>query len=174
MDQGESESESETETALALAHRANHVAGAIYGTILATSVVAAAAHDPERIDRAILIVLGTSVVFWLAHVYSLWLSSRILLRRSIRRDEVVSLALAGWPMLQSCWPIALALRLGETGVVDRATSVTLAMATGIGPLFTYEWVIGRQERMRWRRELLNALIAAAFGSAVLALKVIVH
>ena len=74
------------------------------------------AHDPERIDRAILIVLGTSVVFWPAHVYSLWLSSRTLLRRSIRRDEVVCLALAGWPMLQSCWPIAAAFGFAVLGL----------------------------------------------------------
>lgn len=174
MGESEAETKTKTKTDPALVHRAHHVAGAIYGTILATSVVAAAAHDPERIDRAVFIVIGTSVVFWLAHVYSLWLSSRMLLRRAIRRDEVVSLALAEWPMLQSCWPIVLALLLGVIGVVDRETAVSLAMATGIGALFTYGWLIGRQEQMRWPRALLNAAIAGSFGFAVLALKVFVH
>ncbi|MGV8965090.1 MAG: hypothetical protein ACOH2F_02315 [Cellulomonas sp.] len=166
--------DSETSTELELAHRAHHVAGAIYGTILATSVVAAAAHDPELINHAVFIVVGTSLVFWLAHVYSLGLSARMLLRRPIRRDEVASLARAEWPMLQSCWPIVLALMLGVTGIVDRAVAVNLALATGIGALFTYGLIIGRQENMRWPRALLNAAAAGAFGLAVLALKVVVH
>ncbi len=150
------------------------MAGAIYGTILATSVVATAAHDPEAIDRAVLLVVGTSVVFWLAHLYSLGLSARMLLRRPIRRDEVASLALAEWPMLQSCWPIVLALTLGVTGIVDRATPVDAPMAAGIGALFTYGLVIGREEHIRWPRALLDAAIGRAFGRAVLALKTVVH
>jgi hypothetical protein len=163
-----------TETETALVHRAHHVAGAIYGTILATSVVAAAAHDPDTIDRAALIVLGTSVVFWLAHVYSLALAARMVLRRPVRRDELRSLALAEWPMLQSSWPILVALLLGVTGVVGRTTAVDLAMFTGIAALFTYGLVIGRQEDMRWPRALLNAVTAGSFGLAILALKVLVH
>jgi len=164
----------ETETETALVHRAHHVAGAIYGTILATSVVAASAHDPAMIDRAVLIVLGTSVVFWLAHVYSLALAARMVLRRPIRRDELRSLALAEWPMLQSSWPILAALLLGVTGVVGHSTAADLAMFTGIAALFIYGLVIGRQEEMRWPRALLNAVIAGAFGLAILALKVLVH
>ncbi|RYV50936.1 hypothetical protein [Pengzhenrongella frigida] len=159
---------------VALVHRAHHVAGAIYGTILATTVVAAAGHEPETIDQAAILVLGTSVVFWLAHVYSLGLAARVVARRPLRRDEMVSLAIAEWPMLQSSWPILLALMLGVTGIVPRATAVDLAMAVGIGALFTYGFVIGRQEKLSWPKVLLNMAISGAFGLAILALKVFVH
>lgn len=137
-------------------------------------MVAAAAHNPATIDRAALIVLGTSVVFWLAHVYSLALAARMVLRRPVRRDEMTSLALAEWPMLQSSWPILAALMLGVTGIVGYATAVDLAMAAGIVALFTYGLVIRRQEAMHWPRALLNAVTAAAFGLAILALKLLVH
>lgn len=159
---------------VALVHRAHRVAGAIYGTILATTVVAASGHEPETIDKAAILVLGTSVVFWLAHVYSLALAGRVVARRPLRRDEMVSLAVAEWPMLQSSWPILLALMLGVTGIVSRATAVDLAMAVGIGALFTYGFVIGRQEHLGWPRVLLSSAISGAFGLAILGLKVFVH
>ena len=157
-----------------LVQQAHHLAGAIYGTILATSVVAAAGHNPETIDRAALLVLGTSVIFWLAHVYSLGLAARMVLRRPVRRDELISLARAEWPMLQSSWPILLALMLGVVGVIDRATAVVVALAVGIVALFAYGLVIARQEDMGWPRALLNAMIAGMFGVATLALKVFAH
>lgn len=161
-------------TQTALVQQAHHMAGAIYGTILATSVVAAAGHDPKTIDRAALLVLGTSVIFWLAHVYSLGLAARMVLRRPIRRDEMISLARAEWPMLQSSWPIVLALMLGVTGIIDRATAVLVALVVGIVALFAYGLMIGRQEHMGWPRALLNAMIAGMFGLAILALKVFAH
>lgn len=161
-------------TQTTLVQQGHHLAGAIYGTILATSVVAAAGHDPETIDRAALLVLGTSVIFWLAHVYSLGLAARMVARRPIRRDELICLARAEWPMLQSSWPIVLALMLGVVGVIDRATAVVVALVVGIVALFAYGLVIGRQERMGWPRTLLNAMIAGTFGLAILALKVFAH
>lgn len=157
-----------------LVQQAHHLAGAIYGTILATSVVAAAGHDPATIDRAALLVLGTSVIFWLAHVYSLALAARMVLRRPVRRDELVSLARAEWPMLQSSWPILLALMLGVTGILERSTAVVVALVVGIVALFAYGLVIGRQEHMGWPRALLNASVAGMFGLATLSLKVFVH
>ena len=53
-------------------------------------------------------------------------------------------------------------------VIDVATWV------GIGALFTYGYVIGRQEGLSWPRVLLNALVSGSFGLFVLALKVLVH
>jgi hypothetical protein len=150
------------------------VAGAIYGTILATAVVATAGHDPTTIDSAVLIVLGTSLVFWAAHVYALGLAARMVAMRPLRRDELVSLALAEWPMLQSSWPIVVSLMLGVTGVISHSAAVTLAMLVGVAALFTYGFVIGRQEHMSWLRTWVNAVIAGAFGLAVLVLNVLVH
>ena len=158
----------------ALAHRAHRLAGAIYGTVLATTVVAATGHDPDAIDHAAALVAGTAVVFWLAHVYSLGVAARLVVRRPLHRDELWGLARAEWPMLQSSLPILLALMLGVVGLVDRSTAIDLAMAVGIGALFTYGFIIGRQERLGWFRILLNTLLAGALGLAILALKVLVH
>jgi hypothetical protein len=157
-----------------LEHRAQHLAGAIYGTILATTVVAATAAHPESYERTMLLVLGTSVVFWLAHVYALGLAARMVAMRPLRRSEILRLARAEWPMLQSSWPILLVLGLGALGLLSPDRTSTVAVVAGIAALFTYGFIIGRQERLGWFRVLLNAVAAGGFGVAVLGLKLLVH
>ncbi|MGW6129887.1 hypothetical protein ACWFNE_07655 [Cellulomonas sp. NPDC055163] len=157
-----------------LEHRAHHLAGAIYGTILATTVVAAAGAHPQSLGRTTVLVIGTSLVFWLAHVYSVELAARVVAGRPLAREEVLRVARAEWPMLQSSWPIVLALVLGLVGVLDPTRAVDVAMALGIGALFTYGLIVGRQEGASRPRILLNGLATGAFGLAVLALKVAVH
>jgi len=157
-----------------LEHRAHHLAGAIYGTILATTVVAAAGTHPESLARTTLLVLGTSVVFWLAHVYAVEVAARLVAGRPLERREVLGVARAEWPMLQSAWPVVAALLLGVVGVLEPERAVDVAMAVGIGALFLYGVVIGRQESSSWRRILLNGLAVGGFGLAILVLKVVVH
>jgi hypothetical protein len=162
------------ETETPLAHRAHHLAGAIYGTILATTVVAASAGHPEDVARPMVLVLGTSVVFWMAHVYALGLAARMVARRPLHRTEIIGLARSEWPMLQSSWPILAVLALGGLGVISPARTMNVALAVGIGALFTYGFIIGRQEGLGWIKVLLNALAAGGFGVAVLVLKLVVH
>jgi hypothetical protein len=157
-----------------LSHRAHHMAGAIYGTILATTVVAATASHPEDVSRPMVLVLGTSIVFWAAHVYALGLAARMVARRPLRRAEIIGLARSEWPMLQSSWPILAVLLLGGLGVISPEQTANIALAVGIGALFTYGFIIGRQERLSWFKVLLNALAAGFFGVAVLLLKLLVH
>ncbi|SFJ98783.1 hypothetical protein [Cellulomonas sp. KH9] len=157
-----------------LEHRAHHLAGAIYGTILATTVVAAASTHPEALGRTTVLVLGTSVVFWIAHVYAVEVAARLIAGRPLHRSELVAVARAEWPMLQSSWPILAVLLLGLVGVLDPVRAVDVAMAVGVGALFTYGIMIGRQESARWPRILLNGIAVSGLGLAVLALKVFVH
>ena len=154
--------------------RAHHLGGAIYGTILATTVVATAGYDPNKVSKSLAIVAVTSAVFWLAHVYSLAVAARIVVKRPLHRAEVQSIAVSEWPMLQSSWPILLVLALGTFHIISRELAINLAMLVGIGALFTYGFIMARQEHLGWTRVLLNALITGAFGVAILVMKVVVH
>ena len=155
-------------------HKAHEIAGAIYGTILATTVVAAVSHDPELIAEAILIVIGTSAVFFAAHVYSLIVAGRMVAGRRLTRREVTSITVEEWPMLQSSWPIVVALLLGRLGWISEAAAIDLAMAVGIGALFFYGVILGVREGKGRVNILVNALIVGAFGLLILALKIFVH
>ena len=148
--------------------------GAIYGTILATTVVATAGHDPETVNRS----AGPRR----RYVGGVLVGAFVLADGGRASGcasptdcgESVGIAIAEWPMLQSSWPILLALALGSLGIIDRETSIDVAMAVGIGALFTYGYIMGHQEGQPHARRFLNAAITGGFGLAILALKVVVH
>jgi hypothetical protein len=155
-------------------HEAHEVAGAIYGTILATTVVAAIGSDPEKLSRALTVVLVTSAVFYAAHVYSVVVGARMVARRHLTRSEVGAIARAEWPMLQSSLPVALPLLLGKLGWISEENATDVAMFVGIGALFVYGVLIGIRERRGRGSIALNALIVGSFGLLILLLKVLVH
>jgi hypothetical protein len=155
-------------------HKAHEIAGAIYGTILATTVVAAISHDPALLQEAILVVVGTSAVFYAAHVYSIIVAARMVAARRLTRREAGAIAAEEWPMLQSSWPIVVALLAGKLGWISETAAIDLAMAVGIGALFFYGVILGLREGKGRLNVLLNALIVGAFGLVILALKIFVH
>ncbi len=155
-------------------HEAHAIAGAIYGTILASTVVAALGHSPEKLEKSILIVVVTSAVFYLAHVYSLVVAARMVARRHLTAAEVRAIAAAEWPMLQSSVPILVPLLLGAFGWISRDTASYLAVGVGIGALFVYGVLLGVREGRGALSILLNALIVGSFGVLILLLKVFVH
>jgi hypothetical protein len=155
-------------------HRAHEVAGAIYGTILATTVVAALGHDPAKIDASILIVVVTSAVFYAAHVYSLTVAARMVTHRPLKRSEVRGIAKAEWPMLQSSWPVLVPLLLGTLGIIDKDAASDIAMMVGIGALFVYGVLLSWGEGRGRLHVVWNALIVGSFGLLILLLKVFVH
>jgi hypothetical protein len=157
-----------------LEQRSHRIAGAVYGTILATSVVAAAGADTSQLYRTLIIVAVTSLVFWLAHVYSQILAARMLLTRGLRREEMRAIAVSEWPMLQSSWPILLVLLLGVLGIIDKSTASYAAVWAGIVALLIYGFVAARQEQLSFGRQVLATLINVAFGLAILTLKILVH
>ena len=155
-------------------HKAHEIAGAIYGTILATTVVAAISHDPQLLQEAILVVVGTSAVFFAAHVYSLIVAARMVAGRRLTSHEVRTIAAEEWPMLQSSWPIVVALLLGKLGWISETAAINLALTMGIGALFFYGVILGIREGKGRLNILINALIVGAFGLVILALKIFVH
>src|SRR4051812_35929725 len=60
-----------------LARLAANPSGAVYGTIVATAVIAAAGAHAEHAGRIAVVTVVTLLVFWLAHVYSEVLEHRL-------------------------------------------------------------------------------------------------
>jgi hypothetical protein len=155
-------------------HQAHRIAGAVYGTILATTVVAALGHDPKQIDAAIAIVLFTSAVFYAAHVYSLIIAARMVARRRLTRTEMRAIAAGEWPMLQSSLPVVAPLLLGTLGIIDKDAASYISVCVGIGALFVYGVLMGVQEGKGRISVLWNALVVGSFGILILLLKIFVH
>ncbi len=150
-------------------------AGAIYGTIVATAVVEGLSEDPEASSRDIALgTIGTTVVFWLAHVYANVLGQRAELRRAPSWSESWTVARNEWPMVESGVIVAVPCLLAAVGVLSRSAGVNLAIFLGIAILFGCGLLLARREGLRWGGALLAAAISGALGLVIVGLKTLVH
>ena len=147
----------------------------IYGLILAVSVIAVSRqYDSSDAGIIAVSVLGTGVVFWLAHVYSRVLSRSIARRRMLSGPEMREALRHDWPLVEVTLPLVAVLTLGAVGVIpDRAAVViaTLAALVELGSAGAYA---ARISGAGARGTILSTVIAVALGGAVVLLKTLVH
>ena len=94
------------------------VTEAIYGLILAMSVIAVSAeYDSSNAGLVGVTVLVTGVVFWLAHVYARVLAGSLTTHRTPNRSEVRDAIRHDWPLVEVTVPLVLILALGALDVV---------------------------------------------------------
>jgi hypothetical protein len=145
------------------------VAGFVYGTIVALSVIVA--ESPSSGSGEIAVVVGvTCVVFWLAHVYAHALAhsldhhERMSLAqfRTIARREASIIEAAALPLG--------ALLLGAVGVMSTAHAAWFAFGIGLAGLIVEGIAVARVEHLGRLGTL--ALIAAniTLGLGLVALK----
>lgn len=148
--------------------------GYVYGTIVVLAVIVAGAkaypHDAGHV--AVLVVI-TTAVFWLAHVYS------HALAHSITRDQHLSLAeLRGIARHEAAIIEAGALPLvplvlGAVGILSDSAAGWAAVAMGLAVLAIEGVVFARAERLRPLASLVVITLNLGLGLVIVALKVFV-
>lgn len=108
--------------------RGDNLAGGIYGTILVTSIVAAA-DSSVTIWRSLGIVEVTMIVFWLAHVYAGVLARSIDGDETFSRREVRRVAGREWPLLQAAIVPSIVLLAGGFGLIETRWPIGSRSAT---------------------------------------------
>jgi hypothetical protein len=152
-----------------------NLARAIYGYILATSLVAAFSEDDDYSTTEVAVsVFVTGLVFWLAHVYASLLGERYAAGRRLTRSEMGAEFYAEWPLVQAFIPSIAVLLLGTIGLLSDDTAVWLAIAVGLAALLLWSLEIGRRERLSPLELAGMGLVNGLFGAAVVVLKVVVH
>src|SRR5215207_9669318 len=148
--------------------RSPNLAGTIYGTIIATTVVAGLDEATSvSAARALGILLGTGVVIWAAQVYATVIANYIQGHRGTKAGDVSRVAFREWPVFQASLPLALPLILGWTGVLGTETAIGLATLVGAAAL------IGWGINLARRKGLGRAGIAGvATANAVIGLFII--
>lgn len=148
---------------------------AIYGNVLATSLVVAFSEDDDYSTEDIaLSVFVTGIVFWLAHVYAALLAERYTAGRRLTRSEIGAEFYAEWPVVQAFFPPIVVLLLGTIGLLSEDTAESLAIAVGVAAMVLWSVAIGRQERMSLLGLAGMALVNALLGAGIVLLKVVVH
>jgi positive regulator of sigma E activity len=158
-----------------MATTGRNAAGAIYGTLLVTALVAGLSEDPDYSPTDILVsVVSTAVVFWLAHAYARVLGERLEGDRRGARALIRTAAADEWPLMQAAVLPSAALLLGVAGAWSRNASVNVAIGVGVASLFTFGFLFAR----RLHRHVPAALLAGAFnalaGGVIVALKIAIH
>ncbi|MFG2140375.1 hypothetical protein [Streptomyces sp. NPDC048650] len=156
------------------AARRTNYAGAVYGSLLAASVVAGAGTlGSFPILKLVVLLLGTGVVFWAAHVYARLVGDR-LVHLALSRQGIRQVCRDEWPIVEAAVPPAVAvavsplLGLGSDGAAWLGLGVAAAEQVG--------WASAAVVRAGAPRHLV--LVAGAvnllLGLIIVALKAALH
>jgi hypothetical protein len=146
--------------------------GAVYGMIVASAVIAAAAgHQPPELILAA--TVATLLVFWLAHVYA------DVLDHGLRQEGFhlgILPAIMGRELSMLVAPALsiLFLLLGAVDLLDEELAVRLALWNGVVQLVGWGIDVGRRRGQAWPAALLTGLVNGAFGVVIILLEVQLH
>jgi hypothetical protein len=148
--------------------RSPNLAGAIYGTIVATAVVAGV-DEKNTVSpaRAFWILVASGVFFWAAHVYAYLLADRLHGRHRMKREDVSRVMSREWPLLQASFPLAVPLALGSLGIIDGDSALGLATLVGVASLVAWGVLFSRREGHG-----LVGIVGAATANAAVGLFII--
>jgi hypothetical protein len=151
------------------------VTEAIYGLILATSVIAVSAEYASSNAGIVgVTVLVTGVVFWMAHVYARVLAGSITDHRTPNRSDVREAVRHDWPLVEVTVPLVLILALGALDVVADKTAILAATLAVLAELAAAGGYAARVSGAGLPGTVASALIAVTLGGAVVLLKTLVH
>jgi hypothetical protein len=150
------------------------VGGFVYGTIIVLSVtVTGAKAFPHGLERVVVLVAVTTVIYWLAHVYAHGLAYGIGQDAHLSLAELRRIARREASILEAGLPPTTALVFGAVGLLSEQAAVWLAFGLGLAVLGTTGVVFARVERLAPARALLTVLANLALGLVLIGLKVFV-
>ncbi|MDX6301472.1 MAG: hypothetical protein QOF53_2686 [Nocardioidaceae bacterium] len=156
-----------------LATERRTVAGAVYGTVSVTALIAGSSHDEDSAGRLLLFAAAASLVVWAVHVYASVLYDtgpnglpwRTALTVGVHRELGV---------LEGALLPLLILLLGAVGLLADRRAITWSMWSGVLVLFLLPLVWLRRDAHPWWSCIAGACVGGAFGVALTALKVLLH
>jgi hypothetical protein len=146
-------------------------AAAVYGSIVAAALLAGFHEEHVAARTALLTLLSTMGVFWLAHVWSTIVGERIHQGRHFTIRQAGEIGRAEWPLVEATFVPALALLLGWAGVLADTTALTLALVVCIVQLFAWGFVVGRRAYDRRLHALLTGVVDGALGLVLVGLEI---
>ena len=154
-------------------HPCRQPRGAIYGTIVATAVIAATAAGGKSPELSLAATVATLLVFWLAHVYADFLDHGL---RHGSSDLKVLVSIMGQELAMLAAPALsiLSLLLGALGLFSEGLAVRLALWNGVVQLVGWGIEVGRRRGQAWPAALLTGLINGTFGLVIIVLEVLLH
>jgi len=149
------------------------IAATVYGTVLAMAALAAGAVEHLSPGQLMAVVVSTSGVIWLAHVYAHALGESIERGHRLDWAEFRSIAEHEVPILAAAAAPVSVLLLGELGIIDEQPDIWLAFGIGFAALAVQGARYARVERLGWAGTTAVVALNLALGGVVVALKVVI-
>ncbi len=146
-------------------------ASAIYGTILAASLLIAIDGGPMQI---VLGMVATAVVFWLAHAHVGLIRGVVREQHHVTGDDVRRTLRQEWPLAQASLSPAAPMLLAWLGLVSVDTARLLGVAICLLGLLAWGIVISRAAELGRRGTALTVGINLGLGLVIVILKYLVH
>jgi hypothetical protein len=143
----------------------------IYGTIVASAVLAAGGGHLRTVPLAVT-VLVTLLVYWAAEGYAELLGEAHAGHLPTRGQVRASLATI-WPMVSASYVPLLSLLVARVLGADTKTAATVALVVAVVLLLVQGWAGGKASQLRGLRLLAVTLIAGAFGVVMILLKLLI-
>ncbi|AWI28348.1 hypothetical protein E3E14_26625 [Streptomyces sp. ICN441] len=145
--------------------------GAVYGSLLAASVVvgAGALGSFPRLEL-ILLLLGTGVVFWAAHVFARFFGQRIAYV-SPGGPEIRRICVSERPILEAAVPPALAVAASPLLGLDLEGTVWLALGVAVAGQVGWAVVAAFRAGASGRIMLAAGAVNLVLGLLIVAFKV---
>jgi hypothetical protein len=143
----------------------------IYGTIVASAVLAAGGGQLATVPLAVT-VLVTLLVYWAAEGYAELLGEAHAGHLPTWGQVRASLATI-WPMVSASYVPLLSLLVARVLGADTKTAATVALVVAVVLLLVQGWAGGRASQLRGLRLLAVTLIAGAFGVVMILLKLLI-
>jgi hypothetical protein len=152
---------------------ADSFAAAVYGSIVATALLAALREEHASSSASVLSLLSTMGVFWLAHVWSQITGERIQAGGRLAPHVVFDVARNEWPLIEASFGPAVVLLLGWVGLLTDRTALTAALIVCGLQLVTWGFVAGRRAHDRLPFAALSAFVNGFLGLTLVVLETIV-
>ena len=145
--------------------------GYIYGTIvvLSTTIAASRAYQ-HSLGHVAALVLITSVVFWLAHVYAHAIARSVASDQHLSRATLAEIAHRESSIIEAAAIPIGALLLGHFGIVSVNTALWLAVGSGLGVLAAQGVAFARAERLGRLATLAIVAVNLGLGLTLVGLK----
>ncbi|NKZ04261.1 hypothetical protein [Actinomadura latina] len=147
-------------------------AGAVYGSLLAASVVVGASprDEPAPAPTLVALLLATGLVFWLAHVYASLAGDR---QHGLRMNgaEIRSAGRREWPLAQAAIPPAAAAAACRLADLSDAAASWTALFVALGGQVGWTLAAGRRAKAGVSLIVVSAVVNLLLGLLIVALKV---
>jgi hypothetical protein len=154
--------------------RNRNPAAAVYGTVIAGSLIAAETADETALLPLSLAVVVTLVVYWAAHVYAELLAHRVRDGLQPTSPEVLALMRAELPLVASAAaPLLVILVTRLLGASDEQ-SVQIALWSVAVQLGGWALVAGRRTDLGGWELAGYVALGTLFGSLIVLLKWLLH